>query len=130
VKNKSLRAKDFKPGALPRGPAGTRGPQGAGPRRPAGAARPERTGEGLCLQCEQLRFAQGSPGQLPSRQEAIDANYVIAGGKTGTAPDALLDVGWTNSAPRGIGLLSAYETDVIADPWRAFLTVLCADTTP
>jgi hypothetical protein len=139
VKNKSLRAGDFKPSDLQRirglpgvaGAAGPQGPQGA--QGPAGKQGLPGL-SGLQRVSDSTPSNSDSPKDLvvncPAGKQAINADYDIAGGKTGVAPNTLLEVVADQVGTfGGQGFLSVYETDPTPDSWSAFLTVLCADAT-
>jgi hypothetical protein len=144
VKNKSLRAKDFKPGDLPPGPAGARGatgPQGAqgaqGPQGPQGP-RGLPGGPGLSDLEQVSGFTptdSNSPKELtlncPPGKEAISVNYDIVGGKTGVAPDTLLEVVADQvTFFGGQAFVGAYETDATTETWSVGVGVLCARVGP
>ena len=141
VKNKSLRATDFRPGDLPRGPAGAtgaQGPQGAqGAPGPQGSRGPQGVPglSGLEHVFDGTPSNSSSPKDVtltcPPGKVAISATYDIAGGKTGVGPDAVAEVVvdqltvFSNQA-----FISVYETDPIADTWSVSAAVTCARVDP
>lgn len=138
VKNKSLRAGDFKPGALPRGPAGTAG--ATGPQGPQGTQGTQGLQGGPGLSALEYVYAttptnSESPKEAnatcPSGKTAISASYNIVGGKTGTSPNTLLEVVVDVVGTAGAqGFADGYETDPTGETWSVDLAVLCAEVSP
>jgi hypothetical protein len=141
VKNKSLRAGDFRPGDLLRGPAGApgaAGPQGVqGPPGQQGPQGPQGT-PGLSGLERVDVFSptnSDSPKELqatcPAGKTPISAEYDIVGGKTGAAPNTLLEVVVDQVATGANGgFIGAYETDATNETWSLGFTVLCARVNP
>lgn len=132
VKNKSLKAGDFKPGQLPRGPAGAQGATGAqgaqGVQGAPGLSDLEEVSGGTAYNSESPKDATIS---CPAGKTAIDASVNIVGGKSGSSPTALQEVVLdTLGTYGGQGWVDAYETDGYAGDWSADLTVLCARVAP
>jgi hypothetical protein len=138
VKNKSLRAGDFRPGTLLRGPAGAAG--ATGPQGPQGAQGAQgATGapglSGLERISATTAFDSDSPKTIdatcPAGKQAIAADYDIAGGKTGVAPNTLLEVVVDQVGTfANQGFAGAYETDATGENWSLSLGVLCARVSP
>ena len=135
VKNKSLRAGDFRPGTLLRGPDGAAG--ATGPQGPQGAQ--GATGapglSGLERISATTAFDSVSPKTIdatcPAGKQAIAADYDIAGGKTGVPPNTLLEVVVDQVGTfANQGFAGAYETDVTTEDWSLSLGVLCAQVSP
>ena len=136
VKNKSLRAGDFRPGTLLRGPAG---PAGAtGPQGPQGAQ--GATGAAGLSGLEKISattpFDSDSPKTIdttcPAGKQALSADYDIVGGKNGVAaPNTLLEVVVDQVGVfANQGFAGAYETDATGETWSLSLGVLCAQVSP
>jgi hypothetical protein len=141
VKNKSLRAGDFRPGTVFRGPAGARGaagPQGAqGPQGLQGSQGLQGAPglSDLEMASDSTPTNSASPKTLtvncPADKQAISTGYDIVGGKTGVSPDTLLEVVADQVASFGNqGFAGAYETDPTTETWAISLSVLCARVGP
>ena len=138
VKNKSLRARDFKPGGLPRGPAGVAGAPGLqgvqgplGPQGPPGGpglSGLERVSANTVTNSDSPKSVQVfcPPGKQP-----ISTDYDITGGKTGAPPNMLVEVVADQVSSFGNqGIADAYETDPTTETWALHLNMLCARVGP
>lgn len=138
VKNRSLRAGDFRRGSLPRGPAGPTGVSGPqGPPGLQGAAGAQGASGLSELQSvtasspSNSESAKGPAISCPAGKRVISTDYAIVGGTTGLGGSVETDVVVTLVGSSGsLAFVDAIEEEATSANWSVSITALCARVAP